>query len=356
MTFPRLLSLLTLFMTAPQLCHADEYFGALETPYLQGRGFQFADGKLTLGGYTSFRYMNEKGKKPIFDFRDLSILLNWRPADNWRFFAESEVGEVGVIRSGKIDSDDAEFDQERLYVEYSASPTLRLRFGKSLTPIGYWNQIHAAPLVWSVTRPWISTSPLARHTTGVNINGVIHTDRIDFDYTLYGDNSKFLDPDRKDVSGEGGIGVNPNNNFNNGAGFRLVANWLDTDLSIGLSLGTFEINHLHDRKDFVGIDALWRIHDTELSAAALRRNSRGRESDEWGAYVQVATPVATDLYLFARHERVKNALPAISANVSNIGLNYHPIPPVALKLEYRYGHNNDAFATDAWLASFDVLF
>jgi len=106
----------------------------------------------------------------------------------------------------------------------------------------------------------------------------------------------------------------------------------------------------------LGLDAMWHLDDTELSAAALRRNSRGKELDEWGAYIQIATPVAENLYVFARHERVKNSLPAISANVSNIGINYHPIPPVALKLEYRYGHNNDAFATDAWLASFDVLF
>ncbi|RTZ61190.1 MAG: hypothetical protein DSZ32_02365 [Gammaproteobacteria bacterium] len=353
----RTLSVALLLLTCwPRVSGADEFFGALDTPYLQGRGFQFADGKLTLGGYTSFRYRNEKGEKPVFDFRDLSFLLNWRPAPDWRLFAEAEFGEIAVIKSGTIDDSAREFDLERSYAEYSASPNMRLRFGKSLTPIGYWNQIHAAPLVWSVTRPWSSTAPFARHTTGASINGVIHTDTVDFDYVLYGDNSKFLDPDRIDASGEGGTGINPNNNFDNGAGFRLVANLFNRDLSIGLSLAHFKISGLEDRKDFVGLDAMWHLDDTELSAAALRRNSRGKELDEWGAYIQIATPVAENLYVFARHERVKNSLPAISANVSNIGINYHPIPPVALKLEYRYGHNNDAFATDAWLASFDVLF
>ena len=340
----------------PQASLAGDNFGALNKPYQQGRGFQFADGKFSIGGYTSFRYLNASGEKPVIDLRDVSFLINWRPRPRWRLFSEAEIGEVATITSGEINADDASFDLERLYAEYAVSPELKFRFGKSLTPIGYWNMVHAAPLVWSVTRPWTSVSPFARHTTGANVNGVVHAGDADFDYTLFVDDSDDLDPDRKDPSTEGGIGISPNNNFDNGYGLRLVAHLRQGDLNIGLSLGSFRLAHLADRKDFFGLDAIWQAGDTELSAAAIYRASSRNERDEWGAYVQVATPIVSDVYLFARHEQVRNALPAISAKVSNIGLNFHPIPPVSLKLEYRYGHNNDAFATDAWLASFDVLF
>lgn len=334
----------------------DTYFGPMNTPYQQGRGFQFADGEVSIGGYTSFRYTNERDKKPVIDLRDISILINWRPTREWRLFTEAEVGEAATIQSGKIDNDDASFDLERLYAEYTVSPELKVRFGKSLTPVGHWNLVHAAPLVWSVSRPWTSASPFARHTTGFNVNGVIRSGAADYNYVVYSDYSSSLDPDAIDKSSEGSIGVTRSENFDNGQGIRLVADLQQPELSIGLSFGHFRLTGLHDRKDYFGMDAIWQTGDTELSSAFLYRSSRHNENDEWGSYIQAATPISPNVYFFGRHEWIKNATPSLSANVSNIGFNYHPIPPVSLKLEYQYGHHNDTFVSDAWLASFDVLF
>ena len=62
---------------------------------------------------------------------------------------------------------------ERAYIDFAQSDALQLRLGKFLTPIGRWNQLHAAPLTWTTSRPLITEDTFPTNATGGMLRGVL---------------------------------------------------------------------------------------------------------------------------------------------------------------------------------------
>jgi len=72
---------------------------------------------------------------------------------------------------------------ERLYNDFNLNTHDRIRVGKFLAPVGYWNLIHAAPLVWTVHRPLTSTYSYSNYISGLEYGhslNLIEGSRIDF--------------------------------------------------------------------------------------------------------------------------------------------------------------------------------
>ena len=116
--------------------------------YQLGSGWQIPGTGLTLGGYASATYRNFEGDSWRASLKDLSMFVTWEGSSRWRAFTEFELGDGIHGGPGETDRRPAELDLERLYVDYLATQALTWRFGKFLTPIGHWNQVHADPLVW----------------------------------------------------------------------------------------------------------------------------------------------------------------------------------------------------------------
>ncbi len=325
--------------------------------YQLGHGLEFPAANLRLGGYVSLRYRNLDRERARFDIRDLSLFATWNPRPRWQVFTELEAGEVITVSHSSINTAEAEFDVERLYADYLARPWLSLRFGKFLTPVGRWNQVHADPLVWTVSRPLVSSTPFARHATGLAGIGTISLAGGDLEYQVYLDDSKILDPDRNETSFEGASGLRNFNSFDNAAGLQLRYRWPDEQLEIAASYSNFRMRGQQGRKQLFGIDGRLRWQGLELTSELIFRHPQGgRQADTWGGFLQVVLPLFHDLHAVARYEYFHDPGSLPGARLGSMGLAWRPQPALVLKFEVRNGAGNEPLVPDGLLASLAILF
>lgn len=124
---------------------------------------------------------------------------------------------------------------ENSFITYTFSDQLEFRFGKALTPFGYFNEIHdATPAFLSVYIPHPiyrqerrgGTAMFPKWTTGVNLLGVREYGATVLDYIFYVGNGENvvmaneaeLDSNRNKAFG-GRIGVSPNERFSAAVSF-----------------------------------------------------------------------------------------------------------------------------------------
>ena len=334
--------------------------GALtHAPYRLGQGITFPRLGLNIGGYISVRYEDIKERDWSIGAKDLSLFFSENLSHRWQLFSEVEIGQAVDVTSSGVSERDSEFDLERLYADYRATKEITFRFGKFLTPVGHWNQIHADPLVWTVDRPLTTAAPFARHATGVMLYGSFSAWQNDWDYNLFVDDSDLLDPSQQKELAfeEGDAGISPHNAFKRAAGARVSYHFLDDSANVGASFLRYEMYDLLERKDLFGLDALWSVNRMEFSGEWIYRTSRGNlERSEHGGFVQAALPLSDHLYFIIRQERFKSALLASTATINSAGLTFRPHPAIAVKLEYRDGSHNELLAPGGWLGSLAVLF
>ena len=135
--------------------------------YQLGKGFDLPLFGLRGGGYVNIAFTDLKNHDWRIGPHDLSLFLYRDFATRWHFFSELELGEPFSLSSSGISTSNADFDIERIYVDYRLASRASLRFGKFLTPIGRWNLIHADPLIWTVSRPLTTAVPFSRHAAGL---------------------------------------------------------------------------------------------------------------------------------------------------------------------------------------------
>jgi len=328
-------------------------------PYRLGQGITYPYLGLNIGGYISVRYEDIKERDWSVGARDLSLFISENLSNRWQLFSEVEIGQALDISSSSVSERDSEIDLERLYADYRATKEITMRFGKFLTPVGHWNQIHADPLVWTVDRPLTTAAPFPRHATGIMLYGSFSALQNDWDYNLFIDDSDLLDPaQQKELAFEdGGAGISPHNAFKRAAGARISYHFLNDSANIGASYLRYSMYDLNERKNLYGLDALWTVGRMEFSSEWIYRTSIGnQESNEHGGFVQAVLPLTDHLYFIGRQERYKAAVLTTTATIDSAGLTFRPHPAIAVKLEYRDGSNNELLAPTGWLASLAVLF
>ena len=344
------------------LCLVLALFGpatAAAAPYRLGGGYPVGDGRLRLGGYASVNLRDLRDDPARLEVSDLSLFLRWDGGGRWQAFSELEIGEALLLEEGRgLTTDEAEFELERAYVDYLHSERLNLRLGKFLTPIGHWNQVHADPLTWTVTRPLTTQAGFASHATGLMLYGEAPWLGAGWSYHLYVDDSARLDPrpDNPSPTGKDIPGVEIGA-FEHARGLRLLYRSEVGGWQAGVSLARFGVDGFVGRKTLLGADFLWRRHGLELGGEALyRRDSADDGEDEWGGFLQGAFPLYRRWWLVARHELFDDLAVPGQASITSLGLTFRPVPPVALKLELRRGRDNELLAPDGLFASAAVLF
>ncbi|RMG29950.1 MAG: hypothetical protein D6721_04750, partial [Gammaproteobacteria bacterium] len=310
-----------------------------------------------LGGYASVRFRNLAGQSSRLDLRDLSLFVDRDLTPRARLFGEFELGEALVWRPGGPTTRSAEFDLERLYWEYDLAPTMRLRLGKFLTPVGYWNQVHADPLVWTVSRPLATGISFARHASGASLEVGTDVPGGALDALLFLDDSLALDPDRSELTLEGAALHPLFNSFQHGAGLHMRYESEDDRWQLGLSFASYHMRGLRERKHLAGLDLQYRTSSLELSSEFDYRASQGHhEADEWGGYVQAVRRVCRGWHLIGRYEYFRMAAPAHRVRLGILGLARRLVRHQVVKFEYRQGADNAHVAPDGWLASYAILF
>jgi len=313
-------------------------------PYRLGRGYRVGQSGLVLGGYSSIAYSNFKHQRGKLVLEDASLFVSWELKPWLRFFSEIEFEDAVTIESNSVDTDNAHFSVERLYLDVLMTEWSTLRLGKFLTPVGYWNEIHAAPLVWTTSRPLVTELPFAKHVTGAMLHGTIPVWDLDLDYAVFADDSHDIDPKPIDV------------NFHNAFGGRLRLFFSDYS-SIGVSYVNFRTDQLRQNPDFnlLGLDFNFKRNQFELTSELTYRFS-DKSNEQKGLYLQAVAPLAKGFFAVGRYEYFDDGLLSPDTHLGITGLAYRPVPGLVLKAEYRFGRRNDAIAPSGFLTSFSVLF
>ncbi len=331
--------------------------------YHWGRGLNLPALNLNIGGYFKASYVREELSPDKFSVNDLSVFITWSPFDRLRFFAEVEqhnwLSNEGVSRFNET------LSVERLFVDVLLSESSTLRFGKYLTPVGRWNVIHSAPLVWTTNRPVLTDDrSYAPRANGVLLTHSHLVNEHNLDITLYLDDSTDLE-------------IKSRNNivFDRAAGAR-VNYELTEHLQIGSSylayqkLSDMALADLNSPDDaplpwhhLIGIDALWQHNGYEVlfeSHYHLRDDPK-HILDEKSLFIQGVAPLVAQVSAVARYEYFNSSIfrPLLQDTVAHIGvtgLAWRPFLPMVLKAEYRFGSGNQIIAPSGFYLSIATFY
>lgn len=317
--------------------------------YQLGHGYDV--GPFNLAGYSNITAnLPDEGRKSL-SLDDLSLFVSGHIASWLNPFAEAELTHLDFVRSGQTSTDkgDGSLVLERLYNDIELGGGLTLRTGKMLTPVGEWNEIHAAPLVLSTVRPAVTYQAFSEYLTGASL--------------LYSDPGGstpdieiYWQPDREFSERPAGIRVDE---------YRQIEGLHVTiPLSLLDQLG-FSLQRSRDTsgvtQDLVGVDFQYRIDRTTFQGEWTYSALSGQTSTlarrrEWGGYLAISYALDQQWSVYGWYENFNRRSTSDSANDLLFGVAYRPDPAIVFKLEYLQNVGDSPVNPTGLFASWSVLF
>ena len=307
-----------------------------------------------LGGYSSASINIPRQGSTQFQLDDISLMLSWENDGRLKFFSELELERPLTWNEDKhFDSKNSYIDLERLYLDYNLSDKVNVRSGRFLTPAGRWNLLHAAPLVWTATRPLATSSLFPTAVNGLMLHGSVpyetknQNQAVEYSFFVEALKDQVRDNDEiiyKNVAG---------------AHFTLT-NHLNLGLNLGLSLATFtEDMPAGQEYRMVGLDFITHIRGWELSGEGFQRFTSNGSNGGSGAFVQSAAPLGNNWYWLTRLETLHQARQGteqVSGERWVMGLTKRITPQQVLKMEFVGGSADFTDTPRGFVGSFAVLF
>lgn len=314
--------------------------------YQWGRGINWPSANLNIGGYINGLYQRPEGMQDKLALDALSIFITWSPHQRVRFFTEVEADEW--LSTDRIDTLNNAIQAERLYVDLLASESTTFRLGKFLTPIGHWNLIHAAPLIWTTTRPLVNLpETFSPHLNGLMVSRKFDLGEHNADVSLYADSSGDFDVF------DNAFG------FQNAFGGRIHFEIFD-HLQLGASFINFQNESLSrlTRNNLYGVDLLWKNNGYEFELESIYRHASDNQGHEKGFYLQGVVPLVDDFYAVGRYEYLNGTHNFVATNtdVFVAALAWRPYVPLVIKAEYRFGEQNQFAAPSGFYSSIAMFF
>lgn len=336
--------------------------------YKLGEGLQLSDTSFHLGGYSSLNYLDINGSRGALMAGDLSLFLFGDISDKLRFFSEQEFVDLYMVDMDGKTHGGASFEVERFFVDYAYRDSLKIRFGKFLTPVGTWNEIHVEPLTWTASRPLVTSLSFPEHTTGIGLFGDFMAGDTEFLYNIFLQNNESLNEN---------TGQRQTHTIYGGR-IRYLAS---PALEIGLPLLYYLEYREGERVYLTGLDLAYKKEKLELRLEATvsrvedRRAAGGRSSgwsDEGGYYIQGVYAATERHFLILRHEWFKARGDEGRLGALSTALAYKPRPQIVIKAEYQARNGRLDSSTkagagslsgfsgnsgrDRFLSSFSILF
>ncbi|MBI5598741.1 MAG: outer membrane beta-barrel protein [Deltaproteobacteria bacterium] len=317
--------------------------------YSLGEGMSIADTGLRLGGYASVEYEDATNDSGKLYFDDLSLFIFGDISRRWSFFSEVEEAHFAQIDVNGRTTTHSNAELERLHLDYMNSDRLGFRAGKFLTPIGIWNEIHAEPLTWTVSRPLVSFLGFPEFTTGIELFGDIPAADGDIGYSVFLQNNQ---------------GLQEKTNFRNADHiFGGRVRWLGPrGVEAGIPLLYYKEDS-GDRVYMTGFDFSWRAADFNITAEGTYGSVDPESADpshEYGYYLQGVYSVTARHSLVLRHEYLKGRAADGIFRALSVGGVYKLTGQVVFKGEYliRGGSMRleDVNSSDEVLFSSSILF
>ena len=301
----------------------------------------FIDG-FSLGGYSSASLVIPRNQSVEAAIDEISLILRWENDGRFKFFGELELERpISWNDNERISHKNAYLDLERLYLDYNLSEKLNLRTGRFLTPAGRWNLLHAAPLVWTTTRPLVTSRLFPASTNGLMLYGSVPMQNKAFEYTFFVETLKDQYKDDfeiqyRDVSG---------------AHFSL-----NNEVNLGLTLMTLrQTDPRSPAYRMIGLDFLTQLGRLELSGEGYYRFAGNGKDGGSGAYVQSAYHLGNEWYGLARLETFQSPQEG-SAERWLVGATKRLKPNQLLKMEFTGGSGELPDAPRGFIGSFAILF
>lgn len=324
------------------------------------------------------------GDAPAFATGNVNLYAAASLSERWKSLVEIR---FSVLPDGSLDQstlkriDTSAFDYtnlgakvhwggiilERAWLEYSLHQLLTIRGGTWLTPVGIWNVDHGTPTIIPALRPWVINNALfPLKQTGLELYGsqLIGETTLGYHFTIsngrgslesYGD----LD-NNKALGGRVYVNFNVLGSLTLGASIYRGRN-TTADMKVVGTSASKSITEQYDELSS-GADLLWKWQGVHLQAEFMSHQVRftsagaivppstrattGELADyhEMGGYVLLGYRLPLSwlpLMPFIQYDALDNGggelrLPTGPRNVSSysVGLNYRPIPSVALKAQY----------------------
>jgi len=213
--------------------------------------------------------------------------------------------------------------------------------GRFLSPIGIWNLIHAAPLVWTTVRPAATRKLFPQSNNGLMLHGATPLWNGAVEYSAYIEGLKDQDHDP---------GETP---LKKTRGIRLA---YDGAAELGLSLDTFEgDDHEHSKYRMIGLDFLKEHDGWEISGEYYKRFQDGEGSDSSGGYLQVVAPLANRWFAVGRLENLQMPEDGTTGRWL-VGAAWRFKEGQVIKLEYDGGQKSQYDMPRGFIASYAILF
>jgi hypothetical protein len=325
-----------LLVTLCKAAYADE-------PEVETSGFK-------LGGYSSSSITAPLHGGTELRIDDVSLMLRWENDSRLKFFGELELERPLVWNEDKhFNSKNTYLDLERLYLDYNLSDKVNIRTGRFLTPAGRWNLLHAAPLVWTATRPLATSYLFPTAVNGLMLHGSIpyetKSQNQALEYSFFVEALKDQIRDNNEII------------YKNVAGAHFT---FTNQFNLGLSLAAFtEDKPAGPDYRMLGLDFKTHIKGWELSGEGFQRFTSSGNDGGSGAYLQSAAPLGNNWFWLTRLETLHQARQG-SAHVSGerwvMGLTKRIAPQQLLKMEFVGGSDNFTDTPRGFVGSFAVLF
>ncbi len=321
--------------------------------YRLGEGLRIDSTEFKLGGYMSFNYVETSGDDGSFNFDDLSLFLFGPITDKLSFFSEQEFTDIYTINTNGSTHAGSDFEIERFFVDYNHSDTVDVKFGKFLTPIGTWNEIHADPLTWTVSRPVVTALSFPEHTTGLLFSGFFTSMEREFSYKVFLQNNESINEDTGEMR----------THTMYGARLRWLAS---PSLEISVPLLHYLEYRRNDRVYMTGLDFTYTKGRLEVrgegTLAHVQLPSGQGTSREYGYYLQAMVTLTEKLFTVVRHEHFRARGEEGENRSNSFAAAYRFKPQVVLKAEYQLRdgglvvQSEGIEGRDRFLTSFSILF
>ena len=310
--------------------------------YRPGRGLRIGDTGLTIGGYTTLAVSRLEGEHWRIGLDDLDLFVFYDPTPYLHLFSDTGFQNIfDLDDTGGGGTSQAEASIERLYGDLNLSDRANFRVGKFLTPVGRWNQVPAEPLVWTTSRPLVTSRPFDEHVAGAAFWGSAFPADGSLSYKVYG---QFFDQLTSNTS------ISPSD--------ESVGARLDFSSLGGWSLGSSYFAFTRNGKwnQLGGVDGLWQRDRWELSGELLAGHGDPDGHRIFGVYLQGVVELLAGVHAIARYEYYEPGANHAAIDLYDAGLAWRPLSFLILKADYLCANRSSEFASPGLQGSFALLF
>ena len=309
-------------------------------------------GNFNFSGYANVVVDAPSAGKVALLADDLSLFVTGHINQKLNPFFEAEIAKATLLRQGgdPLANGYPHFVVERIYNDSYLTNSLSLRLGKMLSPVGEWNLIHAAPLVWTTTRPMTTYRGFSEFTSGASL--------------IYADARGVLPDVQAYVQPTSEIRPRPDDmvvrRYEHVAGFHL--NWPSgLNDKLGLSLQHARVKNTGEQQTLTGFNFSKEFGQLAFEMEAFHAHISGTNvarlrDNEWGSYLQGAYALNEHWNLIGRYEYFADRGYNRASENTLLGTAYKSAPSSVWKLEYIEQHGQQLAVKTGLYASFSVLF